>query len=928
MFWAFFAERGNKNNMSEQNEKYLSLIVEIDNRKSLKKLITNVKSEVAGYSCEMLVVGKVSAKTDALLREQNTEDFSIRVIKQTGNTAKDLNTALDLAEGEIIHITRSTCEYGNGSIREAFKQLSSDDISSVSLTPYYVTVKGGETRIRQFKVGDQKYPVRIDLATDNEDSWSRYLFTFFMKRQLAEDLRFSEDLEYEYRREFLAELYARQPVYYLLEQKLISHEYPDVDMYNYHPMYNYDWYTDELKTLARELLDIDDPNRINQRILMDFISMQFSANEGDRSKSILIGKDLDDYFDSISEILQGIDDDIISVLQSGQHRRIPFPMYYLFIEKKHGTGSVIVHPEISAKDYQFGDGYIGTLYDFVSDEGVILAKSDRLYAGIRAVNLVGRELVFDVELNNTYFDDAGAFDISVISSKGEVIDIRRTDIYSLKKMFGISVFKRMTFQFSLPLTENSPVRYHMSVKYKGIEIIPRLSFNKPQSRIKSNQEHNFWNVSDNTLKYDRSQREIVLMKRNGFRTLRNEIGYWSDIFSKNSDKKRALAFVALRAAYYITKPYYSRKNIWLTFDQLFKGGDNGEYFFRYVNDLKNDHQILYYVINEDTHEYRELSKKYKTVLKFSSFKHKLCSLHTNIIFTTRADATLYAGFAKTAEIFFRNLFNFDVVCLQHGLSIQQIAQYQNRVFDNLKYYFCVSKYEIDNLSRPVYGFEDKSMLALTGAPRYDGLVGKPKKQIIISPTWRRNVTSGTNKKGSNHEYSSNFKSTHYYQIYNGLINDERLLDCAKETGYKLIYLIHPILSPQIDDFDKNDYVQILPGTEVNYEKILVDSALMLTDHSGIMYDFAYQRKPLIYYHPEELPPQYSEGGLNYETMGFGPVCRTREQVVEELCRAMRSDCRLEEKYKERIEDFFEFDDQRNCERVYKAALEFEKRQGK
>ena len=243
----------------------------------------------------------------------------------------------------------------------------------------------------------------------------------------------------------------------------------------------------------------------------------------------------------------------------------------------------------------------------------------------------------------------------------------------------------------------------------------------------------------------------------------------------------------------------------------------------------------------------------------------------------------------------------------------------------MKYYFCVSKYEIENLSKPIYGFDDKSVLALTGAPRYDGLVGKTKKQVIITPTWRRNVTAGTNVKGSNHKYSINFKHTDYYKIYNSLINDERLLKCAKETGYQLIYLIHPILSPQIDDFDKNEYLRIVPGSEVNYEEILTESELMLTDHSGIMYDFAYQRKPLLYFHPDELPPQYAAGGLDYDTMGFGPVCKTHDDVVSELCRFMKNGCKLDDKYRARIEDFFEYNDQNNCERVYAAAKVFEQR---
>ena len=255
----------------------------------------------------------------------------------------------------------------------------------------------------------------------------------------------------------------------------------------------------------------------------------------------------------------------------------------------------------------------------------------------------------------------------------------------------------------------------------------------------------------------------------------------------------------------------------------------------------------------------------------------------------------------------------DVVCLQHGLTIQKIAQYQNKFYDNTKHYFCVSPKEVENITKPIYGYTE-DMITLTGAPRYDGLTGEPKKQILITPTWRRNVTAGTNEKGKQHEYSVNFKRTTYYKIYNSLINDKRLIDAAKRTGYRIVYLVHPILSPQAGDYDKNDFVDIVPGVKANYEKMLKESALMVTDYSGIQFDFAYMRRPLVYFHPAELPPQYAE-----EDTGFGPICRTNEELIDQLINAMESDCKLEEDYKKKIDAFFPFDDQNACKRVYEAA---------
>ena len=63
------------------------------------------------------------------------------------------------------------------------------------------------------------------------------------------------------------------------------------------------------------------------------------------------------------------------------------------------------------------------------------------------------------------------------------------------------------------------------------------------------------------------------------------------------------------------------------------------------------------------------------------------------------------------------------------MSVQKIAIAQNRLRDNTRLYFCASKYEIDNLSRPVYDYVGYDALKLTGVPRYDGLKDRAKKQI-------------------------------------------------------------------------------------------------------------------------------------------------------------------------------------------------------
>jgi CDP-glycerol glycerophosphotransferase (TagB/SpsB family) len=115
---------------------------------------------------------------------------------------------------------------------------------------------------------------------------------------------------------------------------------------------------------------------------------------------------------------------------------------------------------------------------------------------------------------------------------------------------------------------------------------------------------------------------------------------------------------------------------------------------------------------------------------------------------------------------------------------------------------------------------------------------------------------------------------------------------------------------------------VMPGVDAGYEELLVRSDLMVTDFSGVQYDFAYMGKPVVYFHPDELPSQYGHGAMNFETMGFGEVVRTVEQAADILCDYMRRDCTIEPRFAARIDDFFEYRDDHNCARILADYVEY------
>ena len=85
------------------------------------------------------------------------------------------------------------------------------------------------------------------------------------------------------------------------------------------------------------------------------------------------------------------------------------------------------------------------------------------------------------------------------------------------------------------------------------------------------------------------------------------------------------------------------------------------------------------------------------------------------------------------------------------------------------------------------------------------------------------------------------------------------------------------------------------------------------------FDFSYLHKPVIYYqYGSDYHFDLKDGYFDYETMGFGEVVRTEDDLVNLIMEYIENDCRIKDKYSERIDEFFLYNDKNNCKRVYDA----------
>ena len=179
------------------------------------------------------------------------------------------------------------------------------------------------------------------------------------------------------------------------------------------------------------------------------------------------------------------------------------------------------------------------------------------------------------------------------------------------------------------------------------------------------------------------------------------------------------------------------------------------------------------------------------------------------------------------------------------------------------------------------------------------------------PSWRRNLTRKSN------EY---IQETEYFQKFNSLINNERLIEKAKEHDYEIIFRPHPNVYNFIELYEENDYVKI-DYEKTKFQVLFNRGSLMITDYSSVAFDFAYLNKPVLYYqYGNDYHFKVEDSFFDYETMGFGEVCKKEDELVDLIIEYMENDCEIKEVYTERIDDFFTFKDKNNCKRVHETIL--------
>ena len=361
-------------------------------------------------------------------------------------------------------------------------------------------------------------------------------------------------------------------------------------------------------------------------------------------------------------------------------------------------------------------------------------------------------------------------------------------------------------------------------------------------------------------------------------------------------------------------------NIWLIQEKHTEARDNGYHLFKY---LRKEHPDInaFFSITNDSVDHSKVDI-YGNIIDADSIKHYIYYLAAKESIGSQAyGACPYPAFWVDK---FRFLCRKDQrnIYLKHGIVKDKLPSLaQDKIRCDL--FICASKRELEYVQKEL-GYDDKTA-QLLGLCRYDNLINskKSKNQILIMPTFRKYlVTKDVEHDATEIEYDV-FKESLFYQSYMAILTNEEFLAKIRKNSYRIVFYLHYAFQAYTKLFSElnNDIITIADRHDYDVQQLLIDSSILITDYSSIYFDFAYMKKPEVFFQFDEQEYRdnhYKQGYFDYRIDGFGPVFTRVDETMNYVIDLIQNGCKMEKKYRDRVDRFFAYNDNCNCERNYKA----------
>lgn len=358
------------------------------------------------------------------------------------------------------------------------------------------------------------------------------------------------------------------------------------------------------------------------------------------------------------------------------------------------------------------------------------------------------------------------------------------------------------------------------------------------------------------------------------------------------------------------------KDLWLICDTEYEARDNGYWFFKYVRE-NHPGQEAVYAINYHSPDVQRVSRLGRTV-DYGSLKHWIYYLLASKNISSQKMGKPNAAICYVLEVY--GILKNVRVFLQHGIITADLT-FLYYPHTKMRLFVCSTQKEW-NYVNDHYGYPSGWVQKL-GLCRFDQLhdFQVNRKQILFMPTWRMYIRNEIHSSDPQRELEK-FKETEYFQYWNRLLNHKKLHKLMEEKGLKIIFYPHREMHRFLEAFQiRHPQITVASWPEYDVQELLKSSACLVTDFSSVAMDFAYMKKPLVYYHFDTEKFRESHHGIgdfDFEAEGFGPVCRQTDEAADKIAELAEQNFENPEIYLKRHAAYFDLFDRENCRRTYEA----------
>ena len=357
-----------------------------------------------------------------------------------------------------------------------------------------------------------------------------------------------------------------------------------------------------------------------------------------------------------------------------------------------------------------------------------------------------------------------------------------------------------------------------------------------------------------------------------------------------------------------------RKHLWLMCEYAKEAQDNAFALFRYLKKYRPEIDAVYAIDRRSP--VKAAVNAIGPTVNFGTLKHWIYYLAAEVNISSQKGGKPNAAVCYFLEVVLGLLKNRRVF-LQHGVTKDDLP-FLHAENAKLSMFCCAAQPEYEFI-RDTFGYAPGVVQHL-GFCRFDDLLTAEADRdlILILPTWRMWLERDCKTDAA-------FRESEYFKGWDAFLNDPALDALLKETGKRAVFCVHRNVSRYESCFTSaSERVAVKKWGEVSVPELIKSAALLVTDFSSVYMDFAFMKKPVVYYQFDR--ETYRKGHLptgyfDYDRDGFGPIAGTDADAIDAVRRIIEDGLRMEPQYAERVDRFFTLRDANSSQRTTDAIKE-------